>query len=182
MVPSLLIALGLTLAAPAYAQQAVAAPKTHAPKPAARAAVPAPSSDKPTKPGAGETPAEHERATEAPNRNAGSSANNPFLRNAVPAKNAATAAPAAPPVPVQPEVPPELNPVKLNGKRLGAVNGKSVYRDGEAYFFDDTDKPLSKREREAALAPPPAQVLAQPAVPATKPEPAAKPVRSASGK
>lgn len=152
MVPSLLIALGLTLAAPAYAQRAAPAPKPQPPKPVVSTTAATPSDERSAGSDAGlAASVAHERAA---GHGVASSVNNPFLRNATPAKSAAMPTPAATPAPAQSEAPPEINPVKLNGKRLGVVNGKSVYRDGEAYFFDNTDKPLSKREREVALAAP----------------------------
>lgn len=141
------------------------------------------------------------RSREHATGNAGPGAN-PFLRNApaglsgapVPAP-VAPSAPAQPPEPPAPAEPPEVNPIKLNGKRLGAVNGKSVYRDGDAYFFDDTDKPLTASERAAATArrtlpealpavlPPPVPAPStkpapvpstKPAAPANKPRPTRK--------
>jgi hypothetical protein len=157
MVFPLLFVLALALPGPVRAQPAASGTAANAPAHAPLA-----------RPG---TPAN--RSAAAPN---------PFLRNAAPPSVGAT--PTAPVVPVVPVEPPVVDPVKLNGKRLGVVNGKSVYRDGEAYYFDNTDKPLSARERAAALAAvsgadapaPNGSPEAAPGAPGTPPAPsAAKP-------
>jgi hypothetical protein len=125
MVFPLLFVLALALPGSARAQPATSAPAANAPASAPLARPGAPTM----------------RPAAAPN---------PFLRNAAPPSAVAASAPSV--APTAPVEPPVIDPVKLNGKRLGVVNGKSVYRDGETYYFDNTDKPLSARERAAALA------------------------------
>ena len=45
----------------------------------------------------------------------------------------------------------ELSPVKVSGKRIGLLNGKSVYKDGDDYYFDSTGKLLTRAEKADQL-------------------------------